>query len=263
MVGFLSWDDSVKVIKRVRNWPSFFVDWSRFTGRHEPVVVKMRNGMRLLARRRSEDKSLILKILLNREYAPEGFEIGIHDTVVDIGAHIGTFTITSARYAREGIVYAFEPVEANYELLLRNIELNKLKNVVPTKMAVAKDTGEREMFVQENATTGHSFHYRSNRNPVVVDTTSLEAFVDRTGIKRIDLLKMDCEGAEYDILMNCPERIFSMIQRIGMEYHFCEDKKDPQVLVDILKENRFKVTMSNPKDWGGMISRQNGDLSGP
>jgi len=253
MVSLLSWDDSVKVIKRIKNWPSFFVEWSRLTGRCEPSVLKMRDGTRLLVRPRSEDKSLIREVVLNREYAPEGFEIGSHDTVVDIGAHIGTFTITSARSAREGIVYAFEPVEANYQLLLRNIELNKLKNVVPTKMAVAKDTGKREMFVQEDATTGHSFHYRCNRNPVVVDTTSLEDFVDRMGIKKIDLLKMDCEGAEYDILMNCPERIFSMIQRIGMEYHFCEDKKDPQILVDILKDNRFKVTMSNPKDWGGMI----------
>ena len=109
------------------------------------------------------------------------------------------------------------------------------------------------MFVQEDATTGHSFHYRCNRNPVVVDTTSLEDFVDRAGIKKIDFLKMDCEGAEYDILMNCPQRILSMIQRIGMEYHFCEDKKDPQVLVDILEDNGFKVTMSSPKEWGGLI----------
>ena len=253
MVSVPSWDYSVRVIKGVRNWPSFFVDLSRLTGRREPFVVKLRDGMRLLARYPSEDRSVIHEVVLNREYAPEGFEIGRHDTIVDIGAHIGAFTITSARSAREGIVYAFEPVDANYELLLRNIELNKLKNVVPTKMAVAKDTGKREMFVQEDATTGHSFHYRCNRNPVVVDTTSLEDFVDRMSIKKIDLLKMDCEGAEYDILMNCPERIFSMIQRIGMEYHFCEDKKDPQILVDILKDNRFKVTMSNPKDWGGMI----------
>jgi len=253
MVSFLSWDDSVRVIKRVRNWPSFFVDWSRLTGRRGPSVVKMRDGTRLLARPRSEDKDVIRGVVLNREYAPEGFEIGSHDTVVDIGAHIGAFTITSARSAREGIVYALEPVEANYELLLRNIELNRVKNVVPTKMAVAKDTGKREMFVQEDATSGHSFHYRGNRNPVFVDTTSLEDFVDRMNIKKIDLLKIDCEGAEYEILMNCPERVFSMIQRIGMEYHFCEDKKDPQMLIDILEDNRFEVTMSSPKDWGGMI----------
>ncbi len=253
MVSLLNWDDSVKVIKQVKNWPSFFVEWSKLTGRRGPFVMKMRDGMRLLVRPRSEDKSLIREVVLNREYAPEGFEIGSHDTVIDIGAHIGTFTITSARSAREGIVYAFEPVQANYELLLRNIELNNLKNVVPTKTAVAKDTGKGEMFVQEDATTGHSFHYRCNRNPVVVDTTSLEGFVDRAGIKKIDFLKMDCEGAEYDILTNCPERIFSMIQRIGMEYHFCEDKKNPQVLVDILEDNGFKVTMSSPKEWGGLI----------
>jgi FkbM family methyltransferase len=241
------------VIKRIRNWPSFFVGLSGLTGSPEPVVVKMRDGMRLLARPRSEDRSLIHAVVLNREYGPEGFEIGSHDTVVDIGAHIGTFTITSARSASEGIVYAIEPAEANYELLLRNIELNRLKNVVPTKMAVAKDTGKREIFAQEDATTGHSFYYRSNRNPVVVDTTSLVDFIDRMSIEKIDFLKMDCEGAEYEILMNCPERVFSMIQRIGMEYHFCEDKRDPQILVDILKDNRFEVRMSSPRKWGGLI----------
>lgn len=253
MVSFLSWDDSIKVIKRVRNWPSFFVDWSRLTGRREPFVVKMKDGMRLLARPRSEDKDVIRGVVLNREYTPEGFEIGGHDTVVDIGAHIGAFTVMSARFAREGVVYALEPVEENYELLLRNIELNKLTNVIPTKMAVSKETGKREIFVQEDATSGHSFFYRTNRSPVTVDTTSLEDFIDRMNIKKIDFLKIDCEGAEYEILTNCPERVFSMIQRIGMEYHYGEDKKDPQILVDVLEDNGFKVTISSPKDWGGMI----------
>ncbi len=253
MVSFLSWDDSVRVIKRVKNWPSFFVDCSRLTGRSGPFIVTMRDGIRLLARPRSEDKDVIRGVVLNHEYAQEGFEIGSHDTVVDIGAHIGAFTVTSARSASEGIVYALEPVEANYELLLRNIELNGLKNVVPTKMAVAKGSGKREMFVQEDATSGHSFHYRSNRKPVTVDTTSLEDFVDRMGIKKIDLLKIDCEGAEYEILADCPERIFSMTRRIAMEYHFGEDKKDPQILIDILEDNEFKMTMSSPKEWGGLI----------
>lgn len=253
MTSLMSWDDSVRVIKRVRNWPLFFVDLFGRIGRTKPFVVKMRDGTRFLARPRTEDQSLIFDVVLDHEYGPEGFEIGSHDTVVDIGAHVGIFTVSSARSAREGIVYALEPVEANYELLLQNIELNRLKNVVPTKMAVTRDTGRREMFVQEAGTTSHSFHYRGNRNPVVVDTISLEAFVDRMGIKRIDLLKMDCEGAEFEILMNCPERIFSMIQRISMEYHFCDDKKDPQVLIDLLEDHRFKVTTSNPKEWGGLM----------
>jgi FkbM family methyltransferase len=219
MVSFLSWDDSVRVIKRVKNWPSFFVDWPQLTGRHGPFVLLMRDGMRLLARPRSKDKDLFRGVVLNREYAPEGFEIGSHDTVVDIGAHIGAFTITLARSAREGIVYALEQVEANYEILVRNIELNRLKNFVLTKTAVAKDTGKREMFVQEDGTSGLSFHYRRNRSPVVVDTTSLEDFVDRMNIKKIDLLKIDCEGAEYQILGNCPSCVLRKVKRIALEHH--------------------------------------------
>jgi FkbM family methyltransferase len=167
------------------------------------------------------------------------------DVVVDIGANIGYFTLLAARLVgKTGKVYAFEPEPTNYNLLLKNIELNGYDNIVPVQKAVSNKSGVVRLFVsEEDAGNSTIFQYGEGRNFIEVEAVTLdEFFADKK--RPINVIKMDAEGAEMAVLLgmdriiteNPDIRIFSelypelmttmgyspekFIQRLMEKYHF-------------------------------------------
>ena len=122
-------------------------------------------------------------------------------TVIDIGANIGYYTLLSARLAgNKGKVFAFEPEAENYNLLIRNVELNEYKNVTPVKKAVSSNAGKADLFLNKE-TGAHGF--LPDRDGVVgvttVDTVSLDEYFKHTNYP-IDIIKIDVEGSELAAL---------------------------------------------------------------
>jgi FkbM family methyltransferase len=120
--------------------------------------------------------------------------------VVDLGAHIGWYTLLAARSVGEtGRVYAFEPSQANFLFLLRNLDLNGIHNVIPVRKAVSNTTGPMTLFLGQHGRTGLNTLY-PNRftggDVVTIEAITLDDFFEKEGWPRIDLVKMDIEGAE-------------------------------------------------------------------
>jgi FkbM family methyltransferase len=181
----------------------------------------MANGFRVLVRRLTCDKQFVHNVLLNHEYTPPGFEINESDVVIDIGANIGTFALHASRCASRGRVFAYEPNNENYDLLIRNIALNKITNILPVRAAVSGSRGQIKLF---NSSQGgfHSVLAGRMSDPnryELVDAVSLKDIFDEHGIERCSFLKLDCEGAEYAILYNLPGEYYSRIDKIAMEFH--------------------------------------------
>jgi len=155
--------------------------------------------------------------------------------VVDVGAHIGTFTLLAAltmeRRGTQGVVISVEPVSINYMLLLNNVKLNRLEHYVkPIKAAVASQKTTLEVGwigVKEKIQT--------------ITMHEIVDIIEKLGYNNIDLLKMDIEGAEIDVLLNNNSWL-KYVNRIVMELH-------PQVyghegvskIVRELKERGFEV----------------------
>jgi len=118
-------------------------------------------------------------------------------TVVDIGAHIGYYTLLAAGLVGEnGRVFAFEPSPDNYSLLARNIEINNYKNVVPVDKAVSNRTGTARLFLcPDNKGEHRLWDSYENREWVEVKTTTLDKFFESRD-STIDIIKMDIEGGE-------------------------------------------------------------------
>lgn len=118
-------------------------------------------------------------------------------TVLDIGAHVGVFTmIASAAAGSDGMVYAFEPATENFSLLLRNINTFGKGNIVGVEKAVAEGTGTSPFFVCDAswAMNGLDPHPGArNRRTVSVECTSIDEYL---GGKPVDVIKMDIEGHE-------------------------------------------------------------------
>lgn len=131
-------------------------------------------------------------------------------TVVDIGANIGVFTCWAARSSSK--VIAVEPELHNFKLLTENIHLNSA-NAELHRAAIGHASGTIELSLSGAGyhLTTHDFGGGKQTVPVLTLDELLST------VEQVDLLKMDCEGAEYDAF-----RAFTgwgKVHRIAMEYH--------------------------------------------
>lgn len=157
--------------------------------------------------------------------------------IIDIGANIGFYTLKAALRMPSCKIYSFEPNPDTYNRLLKNIELNKLGNVFPFQQAVNSIDGVVKFKKDAQSWTSHiavDDEYNSE-DLITVDAVMLDDFLVQHGVDLLDLLKIDAEGAEYDILLGARKSL-KKIKTIVLEYHSNE------LLVsikDYLEDNGF------------------------
>lgn len=137
--------------------------------------------------------------------------IGPGAVLVDVGAHVGYYTLLGARQVGGvGLVYAFEPEPRNFSILLRNIELNGYQNVVAVQKAVSNFTGPATFFMSHKGRTGLHSLYRNrytSEKTTEIECTTLDDFFESKGWPRIDFVKLDVEGAELASLEGMSQTI--------------------------------------------------------
>jgi len=168
------------------------------------------------------DDSVIYEVFKSQEYSrtKEILQKATHG-VIDIGAHIGTFVLYARAHNATVPIFAYEPLEENYTLLKRHIKENHLSHVVSSQVAVGGHAGESVLQVSQNN------HNNSLGTPLddkvlreqKVQTVVLDRIFSKNRLEVCDLLKVDCEGAEYDIFTHTSPETFAKIRAIMMEYH--------------------------------------------
>jgi FkbM family methyltransferase len=126
------------------------------------------------------------------------------DHVIDVGAHLGLFSVISAQLVgAAGKVICFEPTPATFEVLRQTLERNKAANVIPVWGAVSSRNGTDEFFVSEIAgCNSNSLVLNKDRNcveTVPVHLYTIDAVVNEHDLRPV-LIKIDAEGAELDVL---------------------------------------------------------------
>lgn len=163
------------------------------------------------------------------------FDINYKDRVIiDIGANCGD---TALFFASEGSkVFAFEPVKEYYDIALKNLDLNPdlSKNIEMFNYAVSYKKGKLNIDAMDSVSS------YINEN----DSYEIEVIPIKDIIKNVqpDLLKMDCEGCEYEIIENSD---LSMFNELIFEYHPYLVGKDYKILVDKLEKEGFKVEINS------------------
>jgi FkbM family methyltransferase len=129
------------------------------------------------------------------------------DVCVDVGAHIGYYTLLASRLVGEaGHVYAFEPSPANYRALRENLELNGVANVTARNVALARSEGEGVLNEGPGTNTGRATlrPVRVERDAgwpqVAVQVRTFATEVPAGDLERIRVVKIDVEGYELDVL---------------------------------------------------------------
>ena len=179
-------------------------------------------GLQFRVRRLTADEFFVREVVADRQYNPAGFEINPTDTVVDVGGNVGAFAIWAGSCASRGRVITLEPVAENFSLLVRNIRLNRLKHVVPVRAAVTSQRCSATVYISPEGTGNHSllaeFAGRPRGEEHVEGVTLPDVF-ERYQLDACDFLKLDCEGAEYEILYGLAPAWFRRIGKLVLEYH--------------------------------------------
>lgn len=212
----------------------------------QTIIVNGDKDTQFTVRVNTSDILVIWEIWKAKIYDDTRFSIQASDIVVDIGAHIGGFSIRAARLTSSGAVYAYEASSKNYSILELNRQINRMENLHIHNNAVSHQSGEMKFFIPSDNGALGSLMQESDSPMETVQATTVTDIINDNKIKQIDYLKMDVEGAEYDILLNCPSETLSKIQRIVMEYHEFEgDQRNHRDLVKLLQSNGFHVEVED------------------
>ncbi len=233
----------LKVMRKIfKNW------WIHYFPRDGERIFYTRLGDKFYVRcqtRQSEtsDLSAIVETYLDKQYTKE-FDIGKDDVVVDIGGNIGDFTVYAAKKAVNGKVYVFEPSPENFRQLNKNISLNKLKNVYAYEEGMSGSKGIQYLYL--NGFTTHTtspeiakFEHL-NMGSIAIKVRTIEEVFKDFNLQKINFLKIDCEGGEYEILFNINRNTFEKIEKIAMEVHLHPVYKFKD-MIDFLNKVGYKV----------------------
>jgi FkbM family methyltransferase len=169
------------------------------------------DGLELTVRRWTTDRLIVDEVIRKIAYPlPRQGQI-----ILDLGAHIGTFSLLAARAGAR--VIAFEPEASNFALLSANVRAYPAIEAVP--LAVAGASGSRTLGRQSRFTTsGWSLCTRAP-DALQIECISLPEIWRQWRLEAVDLLKMNVEGAEYEIIRQLPIAYLRQITRVFVECH--------------------------------------------
>ncbi len=167
--------------------------------------------------------------------------------VIDIGSCIGYYALMlSKKVGNSGKVMAFEPEFKNFDLLQKNIEINKLQNIKAINSAVGNNNGKS--FLSISSSPGqHCISKHANEN--VIKICRLDDFIEKKSYKKIAFVKIDVEGFELEILKGMGNILQNSEKiTIQMEYapqHLDDYNFNYQEFIDFLSSNNLKVRYWN------------------
>lgn len=242
------------------SWEKFRIAWGILANPWMLLLDKLgivkhptyfsRTGLAFETRGQTTDINDAVVVLSGKEYPAElvGLDnLQFSDTkpmVLDCGGHIGTFSLYIKSHWPNTQILAVEPVPANQQLFHKNIQLNNLQGITLLPLAISGRPGEFYMDLSDkqfdavNITSQKPVH----NNFITIQAISLKQLLEQQGITKVDLMKLDVEGAEYDIIPNSISELKSSVQRLIMEFHPAGDKnKRDQLIAWMCDEAEFEL----------------------
>ena len=221
-------------------------------------TLKFKNKNLKIIYRDNSDISVIDEFFVDKMYrGAEDLITKCKSPILDIGAHIGIFSLYASILNPNAKIIALEPEPDNFKLLKENLKQNHCKNILTKQMALipsrhpernpSDNEGEVEgsptlttkLYLSEDNHT-HSTLRQDSGQTIEVPATTLEKLITKNKLNKIGLLKMDIEGAEFSIIRNTTQDTWNKIQYIVVEYHESEKNKRAD-LENIIRSHGFSV----------------------
>jgi FkbM family methyltransferase len=234
--------------RQLVNWREV---WAHYLSAADMPPLQFRNGMVLHHGERDVAGFLFLEIFANGCYRA-GLPRVLTGDVLDIGANIGAFTLDVATRFPAATIHAYEPDPQTCHMLQRNIEANGLSSRVRIwNEAVAGESGTLTLWRGDGSLVASAYLPAAERgDPRDVPAVTLRTAVARTS-GRVGVLKIDCEGAEAEILEAAGPAL-DAVEYMVAEYH-------PRLVPDVVPRIRrvlepsFDVSIANGRRCGTLI----------
>jgi FkbM family methyltransferase len=182
------------------------------------------------------------------EYRPTG-----SDVIVDVGAHIGTFALLAASKAPRGRVFAIEASLDTFNFLRINVALNRAENIAVHHLALTDKNGPVTLY-HDTGNWGHSVVADLSKVTETVEGVSLASFMERARIDRVQFMKLNCEGAEFPLLLAAPTALLERFDMVLVLYHAdLWTKHTAQDLVTHLQASGLTCKVSQQTEKRGWI----------
>jgi FkbM family methyltransferase len=198
----------------------------------------------------NKDGIHILREIFSKNAYSSYFPNNKTPSILDIGGHYGFFSIYAAIKCNfKAKIWSLEPSKNNFDILLKNLNSAKFQNIVPFNLALSGSSGIRNLNL--GRPQNHSLYdsYIDGLTSIeIINSISLDDFMNNHSIENIDFMKLDCEGSEYEILLNTSLATLAKIKVISMELHdmrHCGYKAFD--LINYLESSGFKTVSSNIK----------------
>ncbi len=227
----------ILVIKTISNFWIAFIDKAGFV--ESDVLYKTRKNLKFLARGGTEDMAEIVVVASGSEYNIADFNLPSMAVILDLGGHIGTFSIWISKSLKSRVkVFAYEPDMENFKFFQKNLELNKSKNIHLFNLAISDYWGKGYLRKKGMKTDAYFLDVKHSRKPNC-DVTTLMREQKKLGYKRIDLLKMDIEGGEYSIFSDARSYRFiaSNVRNILIECHNLDKYRNENKLLESISKD--------------------------
>jgi FkbM family methyltransferase len=219
-----------------------------FELRLAPTVVEFRDGLQIALSRHRRDVATVFVVFIRRDYG----HVPAGATVVDIGANIGCFSLYAAREGARR-VFAFEPCQESFDRLRENVRRNgRAGTIVPFQLAVTNGATAVVRF-PTRSDPANRIARDDFAEADAVPTTTIDAIVTRHVGGDVDLMKIDCEGAEYDLVAATSAATWQHVAALRIEYHHGRASE----LIDALERCGFALTFHAPRRVG---ENEHGDL---
>ncbi|MEM5812002.1 MAG: FkbM family methyltransferase [Candidatus Aenigmatarchaeota archaeon] len=160
--------------------------------------------------------------------------------MIDVGAAEGDWTLLVSRYHKAKKVLAIEPSKLAYDHLIRNIKLNKVKNVIPVLAAASDKKGYTKLYLENFSLS----NLNTNKNEVKVKTDTLDNMCKIHKLAYVSLIKIDVEGSELKVLKGSSRILKTYKPRIIVETHSKNLKNE---VINFLKRFDYKPIFID--DW--------------
>lgn len=206
-------------------------------------IYRTKSGQQIYTRPKTTDVNDAVVVLSGREYPPEllGIKNLSNPVVLDAGGHIGSFSLYVKSINPQSQIIVMEPVKENLTMLHKNLSINHLVGITVIDKALYASSGHFYIDLDSKPYDAGQLvteKPEGSKKYFEIDAITLDEVIARTGVTKIDLMKMDIEGSEYEVFRASLETFRTTVKRVIMEYHIDHHPQGRDEIVSMLCDQK-------------------------